>query len=287
MMQPLAANSVFSQSGLEDWNKCRRLFQYRHIQRRVYPAPETDDMVVFEEHMERGADFHHMVHQYLSGVDATTLTARITDEQLATWWGAFQTHVLPQIPEEHNQHYAEATLTAPIAGHRLLAKYDLIAVDKDARKITIYDWKTTLRQPARAHLERRAQTLVYRYLMVRAGAYYLDWEPVMPEQVEMVYWFANAPTEPERFTYTQDAFEADEQQLTTTITEIEAEQAFPQVGMGEKDRVCRYCVYRTLCWDDVQAGAFDGLFDADAPTDIEPDGGEIDLDFGQIAEVQF
>jgi hypothetical protein len=283
-MLPLPPHTTFSQSGLADWRKCQRLFQYRHIQRRVYPAPETDDMLAFEDHMARGEAFHHLVHQFFSGVDAQTLTARIREPQLATWWDAFQAHVLPTIPARR---YAEASLTAPLGEHRLLAKYDLIAVNPDTQKLIIYDWKTALRRPTRANLEQRAQTLVYRYLMVRAGAYYLGWSPVEPEQVEMVYWFANFPTEPERFTYDAAQFAADEGMLTGLVDEIAAEREFPTVDEADRDRVCRYCVYRTRCWDDVAAGTFDGLFDEDTPTDTEADGGEIDLDFGQIAEVQF
>ena len=283
-MLTLPPNTTFSQSKLEDWQKCRRLFQYRHLQQRVYPAPETGDMLAFEEHMTRGSDFHHIIHQFFSGIDADTLNQRIIDPQLATWWTAFQAHVVPTLP---TRRYAEAPLTAPIDEHRLLAKYDLIAVDEAAHKITIYDWKTSLRRPARATLERRAQTLVYRYLMVEAGAYYLDWSPVKPEQVEMSYWFANFPTEPERFSYSSDEFKRDGDMLSQMIHEIEAEREFPTVNEADKERICRYCVYRTLCWDDVQAGAFDGLFEDEAPTEAEPDTDGFDLDFGQIQEVQF
>lgn len=284
-IHPLPENTMLSSSSIGDWLRCRRLFQYRHIQRRTHPAPQTDDMLAFEEYTERGAAFHHMASQHFSGVDAATLRGRIHDVQLAAWWAAFEAHVLPTIPARR---YAETPLTAPLAGHRLLAKYDLIAVDPDARKMMIYDWKTTRKPPARATLAERAQTQVYRYLMVRAGAYYLDWAPVEPEQVEMVYWFAADPTQPERFAYDRAQYERDEAALSDIIAEIAAERAFPTVDPADRERVCRYCVYRTLCWDDVQAGAFDGLLDDDTPASSAADGGdEIDLDFGQIAEVQF
>lgn len=56
---------------------------------------------------------------------------------------------LPQVAAhewESLQLYPELTLTAGLAGQRLLAKFDLVARTPDGR-LVIFDWKTSQRRP--------------------------------------------------------------------------------------------------------------------------------------------
>ena len=69
---------------------------------------------------------------------------------------------------------------------------------------------------------------------------------------------------------------------------IETEQAFPRVAEDDKKRVCRFCNYRSLCWENVAAGAFVEMFEEDEPVEIDDEdvfGFDVDLD--QIAEIEF
>ncbi|MEO0561811.1 MAG: PD-(D/E)XK nuclease family protein [Chloroflexota bacterium] len=279
--QKLPDDFVFSQSSLGSWERCRRLFLYRHIEGRAYPAPETADMLDFEQYRQRGERFHQSVHQYLSGVDPDRIAARLPDEQLQRWWGAFQAGALVGVPEKR---YAETTLTATVAGYRLLAKYDLIAVDPAEKRIVIMDWKTTTREPNAAFMAKDVQTAVYRYLAVEAGAYYLDWSPVVPEQVEMVYWYPNFPGQAVRLPYDTAQHASDGARLTRLIEAASGATNYPRVDETQKDRVCRFCVYRNLCWDDVTAGPLAELEGAE-----ETAAADFDFDIGldQVGEIEF
>ncbi len=278
-MRHLPPEFLYSQSNLSDWEQCRRRFLYKNIEHRAYPAPETADMLAFEHHMAQGDRFHRMVQQYLSGVDASLITNRTTDDQLTAWWSAFLASGLNGIPPRR---HAEAYLSAPLGRHRLIAKYDLIAADPQANRLVIIDWKTSRHRPSREILAGRLQTTVYRYLMVRAGAYYLDWSPVQPEHIEMIYWFTNFPHQPERFTYSAQDYARDEARLTDLVAQIETADAFPKVPDAERERACRFCVYRSLCWDDVLPGDF-----ADMDPDDTAPATDLAIDLDQIAEIEF
>jgi hypothetical protein len=56
-----------------------------------------------------------------------------------TWWENFiQNDPLAKLPKRR---YPEHTLSAQLAGHRITAKYDLLAVDPKSCAV-IVDWKT-------------------------------------------------------------------------------------------------------------------------------------------------
>jgi CRISPR/Cas system-associated exonuclease Cas4 (RecB family) len=274
----------FSQSNLSDWQTCHRRFQYRHLQRRPYPAPQTasEDLLEYERHLRQGEDFHRLVAQHLSGIEAERLTDRIDDDVLKTWWENYLAFGLQGIPQAVRQ--VETVLTAPIGDYRLLAKYDLLAAAPDTGRIVIVDWKTSRHRPRQSTLERQMQTLMYRYLAVEAAAYYLNWEPVLPENVEMIYWFANHPDQPERLVYSAERYQRDKDYLAEIVTEIVAEQEFQKVDEAEKAQVCRYCEYRTLCWEDVTAGR---LKDMDNLVGDEAEDFDFEFDLEQIAEIEF
>jgi len=177
--------------------------------------------------------------------------------------------------------YPETVLTAPLAGCHLVAKYDLIVATKDAR-LLIYDWKTARQPTKRQYLEKRLQTRLYPYLLARAGAHLNQGQPVSPQQVEMVYWFAAGEGAVERFPYSAAAYQADQSYLTNLIETIQGlgESEFP---MTSDERRCAYCVYRSLCERGERAGDLEA-FEAEATLD-SPAG--FDIDFEQVAEIEF
>jgi hypothetical protein len=96
----------------------------------------------------------------------------------------------------------EVTLSVALAGHRLVAKFDLLASDP-GRRVVIVDWKTWHARPDRVWLAARLQTRVYRYVLVEGGAALNGGQRWQPDQVEMVYWFADHPDRPERLPYSE------------------------------------------------------------------------------------
>jgi hypothetical protein len=311
----LPANFQFSQGSLQDYVDCPRRFQLRHIQRLAWPAVEAEPALENERHLQQGAAFHHLVHQHVLGLSPERLSSTITDEDLSRWWHNYLESAPTNLAEPR---YPEVVLSAPVSGHRLVAKYDLIvltgssglgrspsttlrtgpsAIEKadfgEVSRAVILEWKTSRKRPRRKWLTERLQTRVYPYLLVRAGSHLLeigDWRSFQPEQVEMVYWFANFPEDPERFPYDAAQYDADGDYLASLIEEIKKLALSLSKGLGDEDfaltaqeRRCRYCPYRSLCQRGTRAGAFD-----EAEDEAEwGDDFEIALDFEQIAEIEY
>jgi hypothetical protein len=284
----LPTDFQFSQGSLQDYVDCPRRFQLRYIQRLAWPAVEVEPALENERHLQQGAAFHRLVHQHLLGLSPERLSSTISDEDLSRWWHNYLESGPADLPASR---YPEVILSAPVSGHRLVAKYDLIAVDAGQRAV-ILEWKTSRKRPQRKWLAERLQTRVYPYLLVRAGSHLLgigdwgleigDWRPFWPEQVEMVYWFANFPEDPERFPYDAARDDADGAYLASLVEEIKGlgDEDFP---LTTQERRCRYCPYRSLCQRGVRAGAFDEVDDDMASEDLS----QLDFDFEQIAEIEF
>ena len=279
----LPTDFQFSQGSLQDYVDCPRRFQLRYIQRLAWPAVEAEPALENERHLQQGAAFHRLVHQHVLGLSPERLSSTMTanfDEDLSRWWHNY----LESAPADLAASlYPEVVLSAPVSGHRLVAKYDLIALmGEGLRPSLILEWKTSRKRPRRKWLAERLQTRVYPYLLVRAGSHLNEGRPFRPEQVEMVYWFANFPEDPERFPYDAAQYKEDGAYLASLIEEIKGlgDEDFP---LTAQERRCRYCPYRSLCQRGTRAGAFEEAKD-------EPGWGddfEIALDFEQIAEIEY
>jgi CRISPR/Cas system-associated exonuclease Cas4 (RecB family) len=147
----------------------------------------------------------------------------------------------------------------------------------------IVDWKTSQRRTARDTLIGRWQTRVYRYLLVQAGAELNEGNALVPEQIELVYWFTNYPQQRERLPYDYSQYTDDKAALLTILEEIDArdEEKWPLIDDLAR---CRYCTYQTLCERDQQASAVDAP-EPDWEPQEEPDDWEIDLE--QVGEIAF
>jgi CRISPR/Cas system-associated exonuclease Cas4 (RecB family) len=212
------------------------------------------------------------------GIAPERLSSAVTDADLRRWWHNYLEHGPEDLPEAR---YPEVVLSAPVGGYRLVAKYDLIAVDTGKRAV-IVDWKTSRKRPRRRWLAERLQTRVYPYLLVRAGGHLNDGQTLEAEQVEMVYWFANFPEEPAHFAYDTAQYEADEAYLTSLVGQV-ANLSNSFYPLTTQKRHCKYCRYRSLCQRGVRAGALDEIED-----ELELDEGfDISLDFEQIAEIEY
>ena len=270
----LPADFQFSQARLQDYVDCPRRFLLRYVLRRAWPAPDSLPMLENERRMEQGKAFHRLVHQHALSLPVEQLSITITDPDVLEWWESYLVSPPAGLPETR---FPEIMLSAPVAGRRLVAKYDLVAVDA-GKSLIIVDWKTSTRQPRRQRLAEALQTRVYPYLLVRAGAGINGGKPVQPQQVDMVYWYALEPHAVERFSYDETHFAQDEAYLTALIEEIEllSENEF---DLSSDDTICKFCRYRSLCDRGEAAGFIDDAGDADTSDDL-------DLDFEQIAEVE-
>lgn len=266
----------FSQNNLQDYVDCPRRFQLRYVLDRRWPAVQSEPVQDYERLAEQGREFHLLVQRHLSGIPADRLSPQVSP--LADWWAAYLHAPPPDLPAGVRR--AEVRLSTPLGAYRLVARYDLLAMTLGERAV-IVDWKTALRRPHRADLARRLQTRVYPYVLAEAGAH-LFGGPVEPEQVTLVYWFANAPSTPEIFRYNV-AIHADNRaylhELADEILNRE-EDVWP---LTPDTNHCRFCVYRSLCDRGIQAG---WLYNEDADLlDVEP--ADLDFTLDDIDEIAF
>lgn len=276
---------VFSQSSLQDYVDCPRRFQLRYLEHCRWPAPETADTLEFEHLMQAGHAFHRLLRQLYSGVPHTLLDPiAVTDVDLRHWWTNYCAAPPPDLPQGVQE--AEVTLATTLCAdsaaprsYRLEARYDLLT-GTPGGSWTIVDWKTGQKRPTRTWLQNRLQTRIYPLVLARSGATFNNGQPIVSEGVEMLYWFAEFPAQPERFAYSAEALAADEAYLQGLLGEIVALAGeFPKTP---ERRLCGYCVYRSLCWEDVQAGRLAEAEDVEAAAvDLE------DIDLDAIAPIPF
>jgi len=284
--------TTLSQSSLQDYNDCPRRFELRYIQQLSYPAIETEPALENEKHLQEGEYFHRLAQQYLIGIPSEQIGRLANTPNLQRWWANFLdfggltssprgTRIVPEggrvKGKDFKSLHPEIALSAPLGKFRLLAKYDLIGLAND-NKVYIYDWKTYRKRPKNEWLHARWQTRVYRALLVKAGAHLNRGRPFEPEQIEMIYWFTDFPSEPARFDYKADQFKRDWEALTRLAEEISTASDFPLTD----DRLkCSYCPYRSYCNRGARAGE---AADAELETEAEE---LFDINFEQVGEIAF
>lgn len=265
--------SILSQSSLQDYADCARRFQLRYLEQLQYPAVESEPALENEKHQQEGEYFHRLVQQSLLGLPDDKLTRLANSPNLARWWDNFQAH---HPPLDGFAIYPELTLSAPLENYRLVAKFDLVAVREG--QAFIYDWKTYRKRPRNEWLAARWQTRVYRALLAQAGSQLNGGQVFRPERIEMVYWFADFPADPARFTYDSAQFKRDWDALNKLAQEISSASDFP---LTEDRQKCLFCPYRSYCNRGTEAGASD---QAEAEMEAES---LFDINFEQIGEIEF
>lgn len=279
-MTTLPATFIFSQSSLRDYQACPRRFQLRYLERLAWPAPQTADALEAERRQALGQAFHRLARQHQAGLTAAALAPLAAlDGELANWWAAYLASPYAALPASVRR--AELTLSAPLAGYRVEAQYDLVA-GAPGGTWTIIDWKTERHRPARGALERRIQTVVYRCLLALAGASLNGGLPIAPEQITMVYWFAAFPLQPEVLPYSAQQFGQDLANLAALIGEVAARPAGPW-PQATDERTCQFCPYRSPCSRQVALASLAEFEAADEIESPQP----LELDFAQVEEVAF
>ena len=277
---PLPNPFAFSQSSLQDYVDCNRRFQLRYMEQLQWPAVETAPLLENERHQLEGQQFHRLLQQYLLGLPVDKLTHMANNsgsQNLARWWDNFiSARLTGNLADLDGQAlHAEQSLSAPVGSHRAIAKYDLIAI-RDGQA-TIYDWKTNHRRPRDEQMQARYQTLVYMNLLVRAGTSLNGGQPFQPEQIKMVYWYADFPSEPASFHLDSPQHARAWQSLTELASEISARQSFPLTGDEQK---CGFCLYRSYCERGTSAAQDEDPFES-SPAN------HWDVNLEQIQEIEF
>lgn len=253
-MTTLPNTFVFSQTSLQDYAECARRFELRFVDRLTYPAVEAEPALENERRMQAGEDFHRLAQQYFLGIPAEKIGRMATSPDLQRWWQNWLNFATEQNLTASRQAWPELLLSAPLtAGFRLLAKFDLLLLR--AGKAIIFDWKTSQKRPPNSRLAARMQTRIYRAVLAQAGAHFNGGAPFAPENIEMVYWFADFPQDPAHFPYSAAQYQRDWDFLNREVESIAATPA-GQFALTENEKNCAYCAYRSYCSRGVQAGDF-------------------------------
>ena len=257
----LPSTFAFSQSSLQSYVNCPRRFWLAYVEQLSWPALEAQPYDELEQQLRLGGQFHQLVERAEAGLAVDLLTDGL-EYPLDEWFESYLRHRPADLPTEVVE--VERVLSVPLAveggQYRLAARYDLIAVGGEGadRRAVILDWKTNKRVTRCSTLQQRMQTLVYPFVLVEASAG-LPWGPLLPEQVEMRYWFTAAPAEAVAFRYSNDLHEANRERFEHLLNEIlrgEGERDFCKVPDTDENRkrFCSYCIYRSRCDRGTEAG---------------------------------
>jgi hypothetical protein len=128
----------------------------------------------------------------------------------------------------------------------------------------------------------RLQTHVYPFVLSGAGSRLIGGKSLEPGQIEMVYWFANQPDNPEHFQYNQPSYKEDGRYLANLISTIDSKTE-PIYPLTPDVMRCLYCTYRSMCNRGVKPGDLQHLDEW-----LEPESPDVvTIDFDQIGEIEF
>jgi hypothetical protein len=236
---PLPPDFTFSQNNLQTFVDCPRRFELAYIKQQRWPAVQVEPVLEHERHLEMGARFHQLVFQHKQGLPVEVLTAAISDPDTLHWWNNYLKYAPADLPPTQLPEY---DLSMPFAGYRLMARYDLLAVDP-GRQVVIVDWKTAMKQSPAYLLAARVQTRLYPFILANTPTLCGD---LPRDRISMLYWFPNFPHDPIPFAYSADKCEQDRSYFSNLISDIlhTPDDGFP---ITSNTRTCFFCTYRSLC----------------------------------------
>ncbi len=242
MKSTLPPGFTFSQSNLRDYLDCPRRFQWRHLERRPWPALRTSEMAAWEEAMMHGQQFHQLMFQASLGLDVSAQIAA-APPRVRGWWNAWRDHPLTDLPDDRT--LSELTLSVPVGDYALLARFDRLCLGADGRAV-IVDWKTDRRVPSPAALADHVQTIVYRCVLLEGISHLIGGAPPDPAHLSLVYWFAESPASPVWIAYSADGHRQAAGQIRSWTDEI---AGLPADGFDctADPKTCLRCEYRALC----------------------------------------
>jgi hypothetical protein len=251
----LPSSFVFTQTNLQSFINCPYQFYLRYILRFPWPAAQTLDMLQVEADQQAGTRFHQLVHQYFLGVPEPQLSQMAKndpDSRVSVWFEAF---IATHSENLTGELFPEHTLGVLLAGHELTAKYDLLQCDGES--FTIYDWKTSRRQPAKAWLAAQMQSQVFPLVL----ALHLKDLGEIFKNIRMVYWEAAYPQEPYILASSPASLAKHEETILDLMEQICSLEA-ADFQKSANLQPWRFCRYRSYCNRDVAPAELDAFLDA-------------------------
>ncbi len=242
-MKRLPPEFLFSQHSLSTYQRCPRRFWLRYVEDQPWPLPERGLPPDYQLALQRGVTLHRWIERVLRGVPPERIVPTGDDPRLAEWWQAWLGFDWGTLPDELR--VPELPLVCRFGEQRLYARYDLVALERGGRAVVV-DWKTLQHVPRPAALRTRLQTRIYLCVLTELGGLVTGGTPVDPQQLEMLYWFANFPESTATVGYSPHAYAADKAELTELMARIASADEAHFVRTDEL-ALCASCNYRTLC----------------------------------------
>jgi len=226
----------FSQYALATYDTCALKFRFRYIDGLYWPSTWAGDPEQLEA-IEQGELFHLAARRYYSGIPVGHL-----EEPVKSW---FQELKRFRPRDSRAVFLPEQEIRMDTDGLKLLVKLDLLMVLPDGRGV-IYDWKTTPHRPKASFFARSLQTIVYRYVLRRAGSKYSPKGGFSSRDISVIYWNPRYPAEVDPLGYSEEDFQRDEKILRQMIGEIKA-KPYEEFYATSDIKKCAYCVYAPIC----------------------------------------
>ena len=226
----------FSQSALSIFNNCRRRFRYRYLDGLYWPA-EWGMSEEIKNDLKLGRQFHLLAERYYSQTLGETVLS--SNQLLQSWLDR-----LKSFSAAKNVVAAEQELRLKKGNLKLLAKYDLLKYNQQAKKFIIYDWKTDKKSLYEKDIENSMQSRFYLYLLFEAGYDYFAADYDLKKRPELIYWNPRYPKQSLKIKYNKNNFKKDKAYFQKLISEILNEEKFPLTDNLKK---CRFCEYRPIC----------------------------------------
>ena len=232
----------YSQNKLHDYIECPRRYELKYLLQRTWPAVLSEPVIEMEKQIMDGKLFHLFAQQFFSGISQEDIATQIDNPKMNNWWESFvqfadQFLSLP--------HQPEVLISSNIKNARFKGIFDLL-VYSPGEKFIILDWKTNQHKPEKKNLEQHIQTRLYPLLLALSGEQWNTNQKILPGQIEMIYWFANYPDDPEIFTYSQKNYQMDLDYVQELVQKIENTK-INEFLLTKNEKKCLFCNYRSLC----------------------------------------
>ncbi len=227
---------------LRDLDECPRRFWLQAVARPPWPAAPLPPQV--EMGILLGQQFHQVMRRHFAGLSPGELDM----PELESWWRAWQQQGLSLPP---GRHLPETTLTVPLQGERLLARFDLLVLPFDESECAlIVDWKTERRPRTRIDLAADLQTHLYPFVLAEGGAALaVRGQPAAPspDRIEMIYWQANDPRHPVRLPYSAAQHASNRIRFTELVGRARELVTGTEPPLTDDLTVCSRCRFLSYC----------------------------------------
>lgn len=238
---------TYTYAKLAVFQDCQRRYQLRYGQQLPWPFVPLGEEV--EAALDRGRQFHQMVHRHFLNLPLTS--GEIRDVELHAWWLQFQKSP-PLLPA--GERLSEISLTIPLGDHLLTGRFDLLIVSEieGQHQVQLFDWKTGKVQSS-AELKDDWQTRLYLAMLAEGGGALLDRQSVRlvagldPDLISLTYWYVDEPQAPVTIPYNKAWHRQNWAEIQALVNEIDQKANEEIWPLTDDWTQCQRCGYQAYC----------------------------------------